>query len=333
MRRAGTALEALIAGLRGRPAAGADWASVIALANHALLTPALYASLAQAGQLGRLPRDAGEYLRFIHGCNRERNLRLRGQLREAVGALNRHGIVPLLLKGVVPLFLAPGDRVPARMTSDLDMAVDEAELAAARACLADLGYVPLGGGRELARPCDAGVLELRPAGARGFAPPQPVRRDGLEARIPSVQARAFHWMVHDLLKEGDYWRGRIGLRHLHDLAQLARSEDLDWRALRRAMPDRTARNAFDTQLRALHEFFGVRVPGEFVGRPMIRLQHWRRVFTASHPVTGAPLRLAGNLAWGAWKLSRSGDRALRDPLDLARRAVRVVLDRDLRSKV
>ncbi|MER8576109.1 nucleotidyltransferase family protein [Mesorhizobium sp. M1338] len=71
----------------------------------------------------QLPQDMGEYLRFVHDCNRERNLRLRAQLLEAVAALNRHDIVPLRLKGAAPLFLSPARRVPSRMTSDLDLAV------------------------------------------------------------------------------------------------------------------------------------------------------------------------------------------------------------------
>ena len=157
MMRAGNALEALIAGLRGRPAASADWQSVIALANHTLLTPALFSSLAHAGQIDRLPQEVGEYLRFIHDCNRERNLRLRGQLREAVTALNGRGIVPLLIKGAVPLFLSPAGRVPSRMTSDLDICVEAVEEAAAQACLEELGYAQVSGERGVMRPEDCEV--------------------------------------------------------------------------------------------------------------------------------------------------------------------------------
>ncbi|MER8589106.1 hypothetical protein NKH19_28545 [Mesorhizobium sp. M1338] len=68
--------------------------------------------------------------------------------------------------------------------------------------------------------------------------------------------RALHWIVHDLFKKGDYWRGRIDLRRLHDLARLAESEDVDWTALQASMADQGARNALDTQLLALQHFFG-----------------------------------------------------------------------------
>ncbi|CDX14008.1 conserved hypothetical protein [Mesorhizobium sp. ORS 3324] len=323
MTRAGDTLDALIAGLRGRPPVGADWQDVIALANRTLLTPDLFSSLAHAGQIQGLPQDVHAYLRFVHDCNRERNLRLRAQLAEAVAALNRRGIVPLLLKGAIPLFFSVADRVPSRMTSDLDLGVEPAEEAIARMCLEGLGYTQVQGGRGAARQQDAGMLELRPVQVKGFAPPRLVERDGLRVKIPPPHSQALHWMVHDLLKEGDYWRGRIDLRHLHDLARLAKSDDMDWTALQVAMADRGARNALDTQLLALHHFFGIRIPASCM-RPMARLQHWRRVFTAKHPVLGAPLRLAGNLAWGTRRFLHAGGLARRGPLDLGRRVVRIL---------
>ena len=333
MMQVGAALEELIAGLRGRPVSTADWQSVIALANRSLLTPALFSALAHSGEIDRLPYDVREYLEFIHDRNCERNVRLRAQLAEAVAALNRRGIVPLLLKGAVPLFLSPASRIPARMTSDLDLSVEAADEAGAQECLGELDYIPLAGARGMARPQDVGVLELRRSQGSGFGPATLVERDRLRAKIPSPQSRALHWIVHDLLKEGDYWRGRIDLRHLHDLAQMAESDDVDWTSLRAAMPDQRSRNALDAQLLALHDLFGVRIPSEHTQRPMVRFQHWRRMFTARHPVIGTPLRLAGNLAWGAWRFSQADDLAQRGPVDLARRISRTLLESDGRSKI
>ncbi|TGQ68271.1 hypothetical protein EN829_017645 [Mesorhizobium sp. M00.F.Ca.ET.186.01.1.1] len=322
----GNALEALIAGLRGSPTDRADWQAVIALANHTLLTPDLFSSLARAGQIHQLPQDVREYLRFVHDCNQERNLRLRTQLCEAVAAFNRRDVVPFLLKGAVPLFLSPAGRVPSRMTSDLDLAVEPSDETIARACLEELGYVDVAGARGMARQQDAGMLELRTRRPNGFDPPKLVQQDGLRVKIPPAQSRALHWMIHDLLKEGDYWRGRIDLRHLHDLARLAESDEVDWTALQASMSDRSARNALDTQLLALHHFFGTRIPAKCAQRPMVRFQHWRRVFTATHPIIGAPLRLAGNLMWGTWRFSRAYGLARRGPSDLLRRIARTLFN-------
>jgi hypothetical protein len=139
--------------------------------------------------------------------------------------------------------------------------------------------------------------------------------------------------MHDLLKEGDYWRGRIDLRHLHDLAQLAKTEDVQWATLRASMPNQLARDALDTQLLALQHFFEIGVPTECGLRPMIRFQHWRRVVAAEHPVAGGPLRLAGSLVWGALRLSTPEGRAWRGLPDLSGRIIRTLLGRDIRSKI
>lgn len=331
MKPAAYPLDALIAALRGRLVDPPEWQGLIALANQTLLTPTLFTSLERAGFMERMPGDVRDYLQFIRGCNRERNVRLRSQLNEAVAALNGFGIAPVLLKGAVPLFRSPV--ALDRITSDIDLAVAARDEALAQACLEELGYVPLYDGRGLARDQDVGVLELRPYRADGFARPKLVRQGEYLVKIPPPQSRALHWIVHDLLKEGDYWRGRIDLRHIYDLAQLAESEPVDWAGLRASLPDKSARNAVDTQLLALYRFFGTSIPRECVERATIRFQHWRRVFASCHPILGAPLRLAGNLLWGARRFSRVRDLARHDPVHLAHRIAIVLLNKNLRSKI
>lgn len=335
MTRNGTAFEDLVACLRGEPPASADWPAVFAIANRTLLTPALFDALARASRLAVLPEEGLAYLEFLHGRNLERNRRLRAQLIEAVGEFNDAGIRPVLLKGAVRLFCDPDHRLGSRMTRDLDIAVEEQEGAAARACLLRIGYRDLAHGRGMERPQDVGALELRhhrdpPVTARlprEHSTPNLVLRAGVGARIPSPTSRALHWILHDLIKEGDYWRGRIDLRHLHDLAELARTEEhVDWSCLRDGMQDRTGRNAIDTQLWTLHVLFGAEIPPAILGRRMIRLQHWRRMFTARHPVAGAPFRLAGNLAWGMQRIGSLGSLAECGTAAFARRVHRTLVE-------
>jgi hypothetical protein len=331
--RTGSAFEILVACLRGEPPSAADWPAVLRIANRTLLTPALFDALACASRLDALPGECRAYLEFLHDRNEERNRRLRAQLLEAVGQLNSAGIEPLLLKGAVRLFCDPDSPAGSRMTRDLDIAVGARQLKAARECLVRLGYRDLIGGRGMERPQDAGVLELRqhPGPSSAVRLPRQhdtrslVLRAGVHARIPSPTQRALHWILHDLVKEGDYWRGRIDLRHLHDLAELARADAKpDWACLREVMPDRTGRNAIDTQLWALHVLFGVEIPMAVQHRRIVRMQHWRRMVSARHPVAAAPLRFAGNLAWAMKRMRAPGNLSDRGTVDFARRAQRTL---------
>lgn len=328
------AFDDLLAGLRGTARATVDWQAIIGLANHTLLTPSLHAALLRSGQIDALPGDARDYLRFVATCNRERNIRLRAQLLEAVAAFNAAGITPVLLKGGVPLYLAAEGRVPDRITSDLDVAVEPSDMAGALACLEALGYAPADNFRGMARPQDVGLFELRPSKAGVIDPAvERVEREGRYALIPSADARAEHWLLHDLVKEGDLIRGRIDLRHLYDLAELTEQAGVDWRRLRAAMPDRASRRALDVQLYAMQALFGIEVPQAGPQPLSIRLHHWRRTFPARHPVLGAPLRVSGNFVWGLRRLSRLPALGRSGPVEAARRVLRLVFEQRPRAKL
>ena len=111
------------------------------------------------------------------------------------------------------------------------------------------------------------------------------------------------------------------------------SMDARWTSLRAAMSDQRSRNALDVQLLTLRDLFGVRIPSEHTRRPMVRFQHWRRIFTARHPVIGAPVRLASNVAWGALRFAQANDLAQRGPVNLGRRIARTLLESDGQSKI
>jgi len=334
MIRVGKSLEALIACLRGETPANANWEETFEVANRTLLTPALFDALSRASRLDALSEEGHAYLAFIHGRNLERNIRLRGQLIEAVGRLNDVGVEPTLLKGAVRLFCDPDERLGSRITKDLDLNVEEHEAEVAMRCLFDAGYRDLADARGMGRPQDVGALELRQQPSAISAaylrrkhdqPPAFVERAGVRVRIPSPTSRALHWIVHDLIKEGDYWRGCVDLRHLYDLAELEKNEGIDWHYLRDIMPDQLGRNVIETQLLTLHKLFGIDTPPDMRRRTVVRLQHWRRVFTAKHPVIGMPIRLAGSLAWGGRRISTSNDLIERGAIDFTRRAYRTLL--------
>jgi len=339
MTRAASALQTLTSSLRGVWVDAADWTATIELANRTWLSPALYCSIAASHRLDELSADVRDYLSFIHGRNRVRNLRLRNQLREAVSALNDVGITPILLKGAVGLFTAPDEKIGNRLMSDIDIGVRPSELRPARSQLARLGYDDVDGDRGMGRPRDAAMLELRPhelarAGVPQGLYPRLIALRTARAWIPSPTSRALHIIRHDMLKEGDYWRGRIDLRHLHDLAQLAGAiEGIDWQCLRASMPRDPGRNALETQLLALQQLFGIIIPPPESRRTMAHLQHWRRMIEARHPIVGMPLRLAGNLIWGWTRMLASDRRHRRGALDFARRANRILTGTNTGPKI
>jgi hypothetical protein len=129
-----------------------------------------------------------------------------------------------------------------------------------------------------------------------------------------------------MIKEGDYWRWRMRLRHLHDLAELATSaEGIDWHQIAATMSDRIGRGALEMQATALHDLFGIPIPPELRGG-LARLLHMGRVFAADGGVIGASVQMAGNLRWGLHKLTTAHSYKWQGGRDLVQRACRVLLE-------
>jgi len=311
------AFDALLGALRGEPPDTRLWTDVIELANRSWLTPALLAAFTASGRVDELPADVRQYLGFIHGRNRDRNLRLRAQLQEAVAALNRAGIRPILLKGAITLFTAPGSAIGNRMMSDLDLLIEESDSATAEASLAALGYRRAEGQHGLWRPQDPGVVELHArAGviaeySAGESAARLLKRDrnGANALLPSPTLQALNLILHDQIKEGDYWRGCIDLRHLCDLATLsAMPGGIDWVYLRAALHGRLWLNALEMQALTLHGVLGVTIPSTMRRRLVPKLQYRRRMAQIRHPMLTAPLRIAGATAWVFRRIRTNKDR-------------------------
>jgi hypothetical protein len=328
VRKPGRLLRLLSGVLDGRPPPEDAWPGVLETANRGWLAPALYLALERSGALGEVPQPVRDYLSLLHERNRERNRRLRAQLVEATTALNGRGIQPVLLKGAANLFTAEPHDLGARMISDIDVSIAPSEMADARAALLALGYAETASERELARPTDVGMIELHPAPSARSArylsgdvrlSSRPVRYEGATALIPSPTARALHLIVHDMIKQGDYWRLRMDLRHVKDLADLAKSaEGVDWKQLSEVLSDRTGQRALGVQLQSLEDLFGVPVEREQLQSRRAKLIHLARLIAIGRSAAAAPVRALGNLSWGLHRLSN--DYSWEGTADLGRRA-------------
>lgn len=312
--------------LDGQVPGASEWTGVIETANRGWLGPALYVALQRAHRLDQVPAPVREYLKLLHDRNLERNGRLREQLVEAVAAMNGRGVRPILLKGAIDLFSGSDADVAVRMISDLDLSIDPGARKTAEAALIGVGYDFTDHSNELARPDDVGTVELHGRPNMRSAPylsrdlessSTIVERDGAVALIPSATSRALHLIVHDMIKEGDYWRFATDLRHVYDLARLARSPGLDWAELRHLLPDAAGRGALAMQAVALHDLFGVPLPNSLCTWGA-RLRHSLRTAGTSSGWAGVAIRALGKLCWGVHRFAES--RAWRAPADIGPRA-------------
>ena len=315
MKRLGHTLRLLISSFQGHLPPDQDWPAVLNLANRAWLSPALYVDLKRNGRLSETPKPVRDYLELLHERNHERNRRLRAQLLDATAALNRRGVEPILLKGAVSLFKADDESLGSRMLSDLDIHIRPLEMLETKAVLQSLGYRDLGSGREFGRDQDVGVIELHdgpnPRSAKYLSndlrsSSTKMELAGALAWIPNPTAQALHLIVHDMIKDGDYWSLRLELRHLRELANLASSPGgIHWEQLRMLMSDKIGRKALILQAKALEELFDVEIPGDLRAGPVVTFRHFCRLCSASPGPTGSAARLVGNISRGLNRLGAS----------------------------
>jgi hypothetical protein len=295
----GSSLIALCKFLRGELPKEVDWVSLIGLANETLTTPALMKSVERFGN--KIPRDVSEYVREMVVRNQDRNRRLSDQLGEAVTALNKVGVTPVLLKSGGTLATTENTANVFRLISDLDIMISSEEIEIAMKALFGIGYEvftssPKGAARwcvDLQRHGDVGMIDLHAClpGHQYFH--RSVGNIRHHCRlctsqygtvyVPFPTYQAFILIVHDEFQDDDYWTGKIDLRHLLDLCELSRSAGIDWRLLSSMSTSKLYRNALEAQLLALHYLFGVEVPGNLLQRFIPRLQFQRRLIQARLP--------------------------------------------------
>jgi len=282
----GSILRTVVAAVSGNPPPQADWMELLTAANNALVTATMAERLRESGVLESLPDDVQEFLQAVFESAVERNRRMLEQLTEAVGHLNRVGVRPLLIKG-------------AAILADLDLLVRSSELADVVAALEAIGYAPdQEAGRAvsataLSRPKDTGAIDLHDeyhtarlrfdfeSLQRGATQ---VRLGEGEAWLPSPTMQLVVLVAHDQLRDRDYWRGYVDIRHLFDAASIVGSaEGVDWGLLESLFPAGVPRAALRTYCRTLHGLLGTPVPGALRRGWRSGLQYRRRLLQARWP--------------------------------------------------
>jgi hypothetical protein len=119
------------------------WEQVVKLSSGQFVLPALYIRFKEASLLPELPSDLVEYMEYLTGLNRERNLQIIEQIKEIVALLNEHSITPVFLKGTAHLLLPLYDDIAERMVGDIDFLVEESEMEKTAQLFMMVGYEPL----------------------------------------------------------------------------------------------------------------------------------------------------------------------------------------------
>ena len=319
----------LMACLEGSPPKNIDWPGVIAIANRTLTTGTL-AQRRQVDESTALPQDVEVFLAAIQERALERDRRMRDQLAEAVTCLNRADIMPMLIKGAAMLAM-PDIDARGRILSDLDIMVPPPALARAGEALGTIGYVRQTRSSDptvahiFARPQDAGTIDLhyrlktpRPRFEfdRLASLCVPVGVGSGEALLPSPTAQTLILILHDQLKDRDYWRGLVDLRHVLDIAALARAANgINWDLLASWFPERQPRTALLTQLVTIEALLGIGVPPRLIKGWWPRMQHRRRMVQMDWPVL-APIFTLLTLALDppryCWRATEGKAKALRE---------------------
>ena len=301
-----SALRILTDGLHGCGPAPRDWMALISAANGALVTPALREALA----VGDIPEDAAAFMDMVAARNDERNQRLRTMMLDATALLNAAGVTPVYLKGMA-LWAAcrpAADSFP-RMMSDVDLLVRPEETETALEALTAGGFKIIGRHREqmhaaadLCRDGDVGALDLhrRPPGPAALAALFDRDADTVaapwpgDARIPTPAHQIYLTCLHDMLHDAGFWRGGFDIRHLCDIAALARHPDgVDWDLLMSLPPTRLMRGAMLSQLVAAHRIAAAPVPARLLRGVLPRLHYRRHEAQYLTPALGLPLALLG----------------------------------------
>jgi Uncharacterised nucleotidyltransferase len=205
--------------------------------------PALAAALRDLDLIGSLDAELAEFLLAVHAANVERNEELRGELAAAVGALNRTGIEPMLLKGAIRLV---DDLYPDhgwRMLRDLDLLVPASPAADALRALEEVGYARIEvGENELARPGAMAQIDLHEELFSRLLPvtdvidrSRPARVGDEAVRLPAIEHQLVHLIAHTQIRHFGHAFGRITLRDRLEAAALLRRapESIPWHAVSR----------------------------------------------------------------------------------------------------
>jgi len=284
--------------LRLREAAASgkvDWQAVAVLSNRANLAPALRQALVNCRLWNDVPVGLREYLEEMYRFNASRNDRLRQELLEVVGLLNRAGMTPMPLKGSAALATGLYPDPAIRFMWDLDVLVPVGSIEKAVGVLKGAGYfVPQNGRIEAAngtawhRVQHSAPLIREGGVARvelhrhviseewgALLNTEAVWRESSQSGsslLPGVSIavmwpahQIIHCFIHSELAHMNHRYRRLNLRQLHHFAHLCRGmkDTIDWKRLASILEEPRTGRILGSYLHLAQSLFGVESPLSF----------------------------------------------------------------------
>jgi hypothetical protein len=259
------------------------WPLVIELASRQLVSPTIGVVLMHQQDV---PDSIKDYFATVVALNRERNAILENAICDAIAALNRSNITPLLLKGSANLIEGNYRDPAARIMGDIDMLVQVDEIAAASEVLMAIGYTAVASPKrwilmtlppchlcmqvkadigagielhyELVRPEYVQLIRAKDTIMRGL----PRDRGGVRYLVLCPTDRLVHNIVHAHMHHPRQRSGLVDLRQMVDLCLLIDGcgTAIDWTEIEGRFALAGAAAVLRAQAALLAELFGRHVP-------------------------------------------------------------------------
>ena len=218
------------------------WDIVFAAASELRLMPALVGRVEQRNLTPPAPTNnsddvshPSEVLRLQKKYHDEGRVAFREVLLEAIKALNKCGVQPILLKGARYLWTQSN---PTRTMRDIDLLIEDQDIERSNTALLELGYAASGADANrvnrhhlpsLFHPARPGWIELHRRAGNPYAEAifptgrlleelQISTQSGLSVRLPNDAIHIWHALVHHQFGHSGFARGEIHLKPLYELA-------------------------------------------------------------------------------------------------------------------
>lgn len=293
---------------------GFSWQAIVDLtAAHEVLPPFIFASN-QRSLLPPLAATLSDEARVGHVTSRlaaayrqhlDRQADLRSQLKVAITALNREGIVPVLLKGAVHLTMTEPKWHEARGMRDLDILVRASEAETANRILTSLGYRP----DHDPPPLDRHLPELRLSERAGtveihiealsfparyalttdevFARAETRSFAGTTFRLLPREWHLLHGLLHHQLSDRGHPRRMLAIKGLWEFSQVgAEVSPQGWRAIVAHAEQRGIIDMLSSWSIQANRLFGLEAP-----KDLLALEAGRKHSDATFKRARAPYRM------------------------------------------